>query len=66
MQRKQWWKSKTVWINVLTVLGSVVVLASTSFDVSKQVLEWLLFSSGVVNILLRFLSGEPLNLPLKK
>lgn len=56
---KVWWMSKTVWVNLITLLGSVVI--GLGFDAS----EWAEVSSvslAVVNLLLRLVTKEEITL----
>lgn len=58
---KQWYLSKTLWVNALGVLSAVLLLATKDLSLSPQVLEIIMFIWGIVNIVLRTLTGQPLN-----
>lgn len=58
---KQWWKSKTVWLGILTVaLGILDVLyawlVAGDFSTSGVVL----LVSGAMGVILRFLTTQPI------
>lgn len=53
---KEWYKSKTVWVNVLTfVLGVIAIFTSGEGAplVSAQIMQWLFVGAAVVNLILR-------------
>jgi hypothetical protein len=57
---KQWWKSKTVWLGILTVVAGLLdVLYSwiVAGDFSSSGI--VLLVSGAVGVLLRFLTTQP-------
>lgn len=55
---KDWWKSKTLWANVI---GLAVMLGQSFFvDVSVDWVSMELGALGIVNILLRLITGEPI------
>lgn len=57
---KSWYKSKTVWFNILTVL--VVVASFFGFtpnqELSEEVSGYLLVLSPLINLLLRFITTK--------
>lgn len=58
---KQWWKSKTVWLGILTVLIGILEvlyawLIAGDFSTSGVVL----FISGAMGVVLRFLTTQPI------
>jgi hypothetical protein len=58
---KSWFHSKTVWINLLTMVGALVALPEVSSYVSPQVL---LLVSGAANIVLRiWFTTTPVSAP---
>jgi hypothetical protein len=63
MGTKAWYMSKTIWVNVLALIGSLLV--AFNFDPGR----WAEISAtvlAVANIILRFLTDEPIDLPLVK
>ena len=48
---KPFWQSKTVWVNTLTLLGTL--LASLNNSLPAEYLPYLVFGSGLVNLVLR-------------
>ena len=56
---KQWWTSRTLWVNVLTLLAMVITQIMGWSDMQAYAPE-LLMISNVVNILLRFVSTAQL------
>lgn len=61
---KVWYTSKTIWFNALTValaiIGFLMVTQSTSglpFDLDPK---WLVIASGIINIVLRVITSQPL------
>lgn len=55
---KEWWRSKTVWVNVLVLVGMVV--AGRFMDAT----QWAEVSAAVLailNIILRFATNEPIS-----
>jgi hypothetical protein len=64
MDAKVWWQSKTVWFNIVTIalaiLGFLMVTQAAGglpFDIDSR---WLVLVSGIGNIILRFLTNQPL------
>lgn len=64
MDGKVWYTSKVIWFNVLTIalaiVGFLMLAQSTGglpFEVDPR---WLVLISGIGNILLRFLTKQPL------
>lgn len=55
--KKAFYKSKTFWINVCSILLSLIglIMENNVFGVSNAVL---LFASGVINIALRYITKE--------
>jgi len=54
---KRWYKSKTVWINVLTLIAMILATIAAwpeLNDVSPQIA----YALAIVNVLLRFISSE--------
>jgi hypothetical protein len=60
MEGKPFWTSKMLWVNILAVIGLVLV-GRTGLDITTE--QWAEISGvvlAVVNIVLRFVTGEPL------
>lgn len=55
---KQWYLSKTIWVNALAIAGAVLLLATTELDLSAGAMQWVMFAYGVVNIGLRTITKE--------
>lgn len=60
---KNWWESKVVWINALTMLAALLMFLSTSqaagelpFDLDSR---WVIFLLGLINFALRFVTSAP-------
>ena len=56
---KNWWESKTLWVNVLTLLA-MVISQVMGWDDMQQYAPQLLVISNVVNMALRFLTTMPI------
>lgn len=66
MDAKVWWQSKTVWANIIIV--AVAVLAYIGAQpglIPAEFAPWVLAAGGVLNIILRFVTGAPLSLGKK-
>ena len=55
---KPWYKSKTIWFNVLTVAGAVMagttgLLPTLQAEFTPTTYNYLLFGFGVINVALR-------------
>jgi hypothetical protein len=59
---KSWWKSKTVWVNVVAVLAGVVgyVAGQDLIQDNTQFIAVLVAMQGGLNVVLRFISGTPI------
>jgi hypothetical protein len=59
---KSWWKSKTVWVNVVAVLAGVVgyVAGQELIQDNTQFIAALVAVQGGLNVVLRFISGTPI------
>jgi len=57
---KKWYLSKTLWVNALMALGSVLLLATKELELSTQAVEIVMFAYGVVNIGLRTITKDGL------
>lgn len=56
---KNWWESKTLWVNVLTLLAMVIGQVM-GWDDMQQYAPQLLVISNVINMALRFLTTMPI------
>ncbi len=58
-QKKKWYQSKTVWLNVATaVAGATPLIANFTGLVSPFTYAMLLTAVGIANIAVRFLTTE--------
>lgn len=62
-QGKPWYKSKTVWVNVATVVAAMATGIETMLPtlapvIDPVVMPWILVGVGVVNIALRAITEE--------
>lgn len=53
METKNWWESRTIWLNILTVLASVLALPESVGIIPAAALPFLLWVNAVGNIVLR-------------
>ena len=63
---KSWYKSKTVWFNILTIGGAVAaglggVLPALGPVLSAETYQILLFVVGTINVTLRAMTTGPIN-----
>lgn len=54
---KRWYRSKTVWINVLTLIALILATVSAWPEV-QEIAPQLAYALAIVNVLLRFVSSE--------
>lgn len=63
MDTKPWWRSKTILYNIgtiiLAILGFLMVTEAAGGLPFHLDARWLVLISGIVNILLRFVSSVP-------
>jgi hypothetical protein len=57
---KPWYTSKTLWLNVITLLVAILSLVPQSFELEEPILKVVLFLNAVLNIVMRFVSGQPI------
>jgi hypothetical protein len=63
MPSKPFWESKTFWANLIIALVAVLELANVSpLPLPEGSGEWLIFAAGVLNILLRFVTTQPVTM----
>lgn len=63
MDTKNWWASKTVWLNVLTfVVAALVLVAGPDFPVAipEDVAKYILGVVALLNLGLRFITETPI------
>lgn len=60
---KQWFQSKTFWLNAVGIILALVSLASQTFTLDPKIIAFIL---GVGNIILRFLDGQPIMIGSKR
>jgi uncharacterized membrane protein len=56
---KQWWRSKTIWINILTLVA-MIISQITGWEDMKSYAPTLLIVSNAINLVLRFISTAPI------
>ena len=56
---KVWWRSRTVWINVLMLLLSILTIFQENPMISPEVL---IIASSVINVLLRFITVDAIGM----
>lgn len=54
---KKWYKSRTLWFNLVTLLLGVTEVVTGVYAIPG---DYLLLVNGVGNVLLRFLTTEPI------
>lgn len=54
---KRWYKSKTVWINVLTLIAMILGTVAQWPEV-QEIAPQLAYALAIVNVLLRFVTSE--------
>ena len=54
---KRWYRSKTVWINVLTLIAMILATVAAWPEV-QDVAPQIAYALAIVNVLLRFVSSE--------
>lgn len=57
---KNFWESKTLWANLLTIIGALALLVAGTdgLGLSEVAVKWLLVVSGGANIVLRLITSE--------
>jgi hypothetical protein len=56
---KRWYKSKTVWINVLT-LAAMILATVAAWPEMQDIAPQIAYALAIVNVLLRFVSSDPI------
>jgi len=57
METKQFYKSKTFWLNAITILIGIVQVVSKTYTIPTNTL---LLINGVGNLLLKMIGGQPI------
>lgn len=59
---KKWWKSKMVWVNLVTVMAGVVgyVAGHEVIQDNASVVAMMVVVQGGLNVALRFITGTPI------
>ncbi len=57
MENKQWYQSKVLWFNVITILLGVIQVITKTYPINTEALAVIM---GIGNLLLRVLDGKPL------
>lgn len=62
---KDWWRSKTVWLGIITILIAVGQYVATWIQQHPQftVSDIILFVVGILIIVMRFLTNTPIGTP---
>lgn len=68
---KPWWKSKTIWFNILMALSAILTemenwLAVSVFDTPEWASELIVLFAAVVNIMLRTITHEAIKSPRRR
>ena len=63
---KQWYRSKTVWFNILTIGGAVLdgvlgLMPSVQSFMAPEVYPFVMLAVGVVNVVLRAATTGPID-----
>lgn len=56
---KQWWESKTIWVNILTLVA-MIISQIMGWEDMKSYAPTLLIVSNAINLVLRFISTAPI------
>lgn len=57
---KNWFDSKSIWINGLTGIASIVGIFTTSSLFTSQQVGYMVLALAIINVILRFLTKEPI------
>jgi hypothetical protein len=57
--KKDWYLSKTLWFNVLSIAGQIIAVLSGVVE-SPTVMAQLAVATGIINMLLRFVTTKPI------
>jgi len=56
MENKQWYESKMLWINVLAIVG-IILQSNFGYVLSPELQVAIL---GIINVILRAITGKPI------
>ena len=56
---KRWYKSKTVWINVLSLVAMILATVA-QWPEMNEIAPQIVYALAIVNVLLRFVTSESL------
>lgn len=59
---KKAYKSKTIWVNVLTLAIATLAFTADQPWLSKEALAGIIYMQGLANIVLRFLTNQAVDL----
>lgn len=68
MNGKVWYLSKTLWVNILVVVIAILgFVAGDQFPIQlgPDAIYYIGFALGILNIVLRFLTGQPVSMTKK-
>jgi hypothetical protein len=58
MDKKAWYASKTIWLNV--ILAIVSALSASNIDLPPEAFKWIALAGAVANGVLRMMTSQPL------
>ena len=65
-EKKPFWKSKTVWVNGLTLLASGLTMFATSESLDPKIVGYITgLALPIVNVFLRFVTKEPIKVGVR-
>jgi hypothetical protein len=66
MPSKPFWESKVFWVNLVMAVIAILELATDALPLPEGSGVWLVFIIGVLNIVLRFVTVQPVSLTDEK
>lgn len=60
VEKKSFWQSKTLWINVITLVITVLGMAADWTFVTPQAAQIIVFALAAANVILRLLTSAPI------
>jgi hypothetical protein len=61
-ESKKWWQSRTVWVNLISLLLVIVAeLSKAEYGLPAQVLQIIAILGPILNIILRSLTNQPIS-----